>query len=83
MAERETELEIWQDGMCVAGVSSADRLAAFSEAAHYTMVYSQDGPVELFEVTHDGCERTMTPVPVAYGTRDKSWETGQDIEPNA
>ncbi len=43
------DIEIWQEGMCVAKVSAhADD--AMREAAHYAMVYGQDGPVEVFRV---------------------------------
>lgn len=51
MAEREYEFEVWQDGSMVAGASSPDRQRAMNDACHYIAVYSQDGPVELYEVT--------------------------------
>lgn len=35
--------------MCVAKVSAHD-VDAMREAAHYAMVYGQDGPVEVFRV---------------------------------
>ncbi len=41
------DIEVWQDGMCVAKVS-AHEVDAMREAAHYAMVYGQDGPVEVF-----------------------------------
>lgn len=34
--------EVWQDGICVA---SAEGPGAEREAAHYALVYGQDGPV--------------------------------------
>ena len=43
------DIEVWQDGMCVAKVS-AHEADAMREAAHYAMVYGQDGPVEVFRV---------------------------------
>ena len=42
-------IEVWQDGMCVAKVI-AHEADAMREAAHYAMVYGQDGPVEVFRV---------------------------------
>ncbi len=46
----EAEFEIWQDGMMVAGCSGP-REWAKAEANHYALVYSQDGPVEIRDVT--------------------------------
>ena len=43
------DIEVWQDGMCVAKVSAHEE-GAMREAAHYAMVYGQDGPVEVFRV---------------------------------
>ena len=43
------DIEIWQDGMCVAKVSAHEAFA-MREAAHYAMIYGQDGPVEVFRV---------------------------------
>lgn len=45
----ETEFEVWQDGMPVAG-SSGPRERALAEAMHYAQVYGQDGPVSVCEV---------------------------------
>ena len=45
--ERVLELEIWQDGVCVAGVYASEQ-AALQEARHYAAIYGQDGPVEVF-----------------------------------
>ena len=50
-ASVDVEFEVWQDGMPVAWVSAADRCAAANEAGHYCMVYGQDGPVTIYEVT--------------------------------
>lgn len=44
------EFEVWQDGLPVASASSEDRAAAVREALHYAAVYSQDGPVSIYEV---------------------------------
>lgn len=46
----EHEFEVWQDGMCVAGVSSIDRDQAMREAMHYAAMYGQDGPVSMYEI---------------------------------
>lgn len=43
------DIEVWQDGMCVAKVN-AHEVDAMREAAHYAMVYGQDGPVAVFLV---------------------------------
>ena len=43
------DIEVWQDGMCVAKVS-AHEADAMREAAHYSFMYGQDGPVEVFLV---------------------------------
>lgn len=42
--------ELWQDGMMVAN-ASGPRDRAKSEIEHYAFVYSQDGPVEIKEVS--------------------------------
>ncbi len=47
---KQMDIEVWQDGMCVAKVS-AHEADAMREAAHYAMVYVQDGPVEVFLVS--------------------------------
>jgi hypothetical protein len=46
MSEDYASFEIWQDGMMVAG-GCGPRKQALSEAAHYALVYGQDGPVEV------------------------------------
>lgn len=38
--------EVIQDDMIVAEGECSDRDTALSEAAHYTMMYGQDGPVK-------------------------------------
>lgn len=43
----EYEYEVWQDGALQAGGSALDYASAKSEASHYAMMYSQDGPVEV------------------------------------
>ena len=44
------EFEVWQDEMMVAG-TSGPRAMALADAQHYYLIYSQDGPVKLYEVT--------------------------------
>ena len=44
------EFELWQDGCPVAKASAKNRDAALCEIGHYAMVYSQDGPVSVYEV---------------------------------
>ena len=44
------EFEIECDEMWVASANSDDREEAFKEALNYAMLYSQDGPVKMFEV---------------------------------
>lgn len=41
VVEKDTQFEVWQDDMLVAGSDS------LSEAQHYAAVYGQDGPVEI------------------------------------
>lgn len=43
------DIEVWQDGMCVAK-ASAHEADAMREAAHYAVMYGQDGPVEVFRI---------------------------------
>lgn len=43
----EYEYEVWQDGALQAGGRELDYASAKSEARHYAMMYSQDGPVEV------------------------------------
>lgn len=45
------QFEVWQDGTCIAEVSASDLGDALREARHYAAMYSQDGPVQVFEVT--------------------------------
>ncbi len=47
----EYEFELIQDGISVASASSTDRGAAFREIQHYAMMYEQDGPVEIKEIS--------------------------------
>lgn len=47
----EYEFEVWQDDMPVATANSADRETALREARLYALVYGQDGPVKVAEVT--------------------------------
>lgn len=44
-----TEFELIQDGIPVAG-SSGPREGAWREIQHYAAQYSEDGPVEIYEV---------------------------------
>lgn len=44
--EKQGSFSIWQDGMKVAG-GSGPLEAIKREAAHYAMMYSQDGPVKI------------------------------------
>ena len=46
----ETEFELVQDGMPVARAVGS-REFAWQEIQHYAAVYSQDGPVEIYEIT--------------------------------
>lgn len=52
MPDGYASFEIWQDGMPVASCSGPRALAE-AEAAHYALVYGQDGPVEIREVADD------------------------------
>lgn len=45
--DAEYEFEIWQGGAWQAGGSCASAHEAGAEAAHYEMMYGQDGPVEV------------------------------------
>lgn len=45
------EFELWQAGIMVAAVASADRERALREINHYAGVYAPDGPVEIKEIT--------------------------------
>lgn len=53
---------IEQGGMTVASGSAGDRDTALREAAHYTVVYGQDGPAiaKVEPVKCDACEDTGT-----------------------
>lgn len=42
------ELEIWQDGFCVASVIAPEH-DAIREARHYAMIYGQDGPIACYQ----------------------------------
>jgi len=53
------DFEIWQDGLMVAWVSGP-RSRAEADAAHHALVYGQDGPVDVRDVT-DGHPGTSTP----------------------
>jgi len=64
VTDQRVEIEVWQDGMCVAGVS-APHEDAMKEAVHYAMVYGQDGPVEVFMVKRG--KRTAIAVVAADG----------------
>lgn len=46
----ETEFELVQDGIPVARAVGS-REFAWQEIQHYAAVYSQDGPVEIYEIT--------------------------------
>lgn len=46
----ETEFELVQDGMPVARAVGS-REFSWQEIQHYAAVYSQDGPVEIYEIT--------------------------------
>lgn len=50
MNHNEVEFEIWQDDMPVASASGSREIAE-REARHYAMMYGQDGPVTIYEVT--------------------------------
>lgn len=51
MSQNDTaEFEIWQDDMPVASASGPRDLAE-REARHYAVMYGQDGPVTIYEVT--------------------------------
>jgi len=47
----EYEFEVWQGDGPIAFTTSADRAKALREAKHYALVYSQDGPVKIAEVS--------------------------------
>lgn len=48
---KDYEFELWQGGIVVASVSAPSREEAEDEINHYAMMYRQDGPVEIREVT--------------------------------
>jgi hypothetical protein len=41
------DLEVWQNGMMVAGASGDDFERVHAEAMHYAFIYGQDGPTEI------------------------------------
>lgn len=43
----EYQFEVWQGGLMVVQGYAPDEETAIKEAAHYGMVYRQDGPVEV------------------------------------
>ncbi len=43
--------ELIQDGQVVASVESSDNAVAIGEIALYALMYGQDGPVEIKEVS--------------------------------
>lgn len=45
--ETKYEYEVWQGDVLQAGGSTTDYASAKSEANHYAMMYSPDGPVEV------------------------------------
>ena len=47
----EKTCEIWQDGICVASVSSDDEEALTREMFHYARQYMQDGPITIKNAT--------------------------------
>lgn len=50
MEQTETlEVQIWQDGQCVASACCQDFGRARADGAHYVMMYAQDGPTEVRE----------------------------------
>lgn len=53
----ETEFELVQDGIPVARAVGS-REFAWQEIQHYAAVYSQDGPVEIYEITRRRIEGT-------------------------
>lgn len=56
----EYEFELIQGGINVAGSSSKDRETALREIEHYALMYSEDGPVEIREVTPPPVEPDVT-----------------------
>ncbi len=44
---QEYKFELWQNGMMVAMVRSANEDRAIAEINHYAMMYGQDGPCEI------------------------------------
>lgn len=53
MNTKERRLSIWQDGIEVAAVSGNNFSRVYTDAMHYVLVYAQDGPVELKDLTLD------------------------------
>ena len=43
----EKACEIWQDGICVASVTSDDEVELTREILHYAQQYMQDGPITI------------------------------------
>lgn len=44
---KDFEFELWQDGIMVASVSAPNYDDAKREILHYSVMYGQDGPVEI------------------------------------
>lgn len=51
---RPYKFKLMQDGQCVAAVECADKEQARREIEHYAMMYGQDGPVEIVDVSKAG-----------------------------
>jgi catalase (peroxidase I) len=61
---QEFEFELMQDGLRVASSWGPDRDRVWADILHYAMMYSQDGPVAIYEVTRVKERKKRAPVPV-------------------
>ena len=48
---QEYRYELWQDGIMVAATAADSREDARKEIAHYAIMYAQDGPCTVREIT--------------------------------
>ena len=51
MARKRYSAELWQDGVCVAAVDCPTKEDMRREIGHYAMMYGQDGPVRVVELS--------------------------------
>lgn len=64
----EYEFELFQDGLRVAGSWGADRARVLADIQHYAMLYSQDGPVTIYEIVRCNGRKRRVLLPLAERT---------------